>query len=109
MAERDEVLHRLRDATRAELVALSTALAVELGEDQETNLVHLAAAFKSAASEKVYRTTLVHVAKDVASQAKWKLETIPDTAEPFWVEDYVYQALGFLHRPDRDSLSEHEC
>jgi hypothetical protein len=25
-----------------------------------------------------------------------------------WIEEYVYQALGFVHRPDRKSLSDHE-
>lgn len=108
MTERDEVLNRLRAATPPEVIALAKALTVELSDDREVNFVHLAEAFRSAASEKVYRTTLVNVAKEVAGHAKWKLEPIPDTAEPLWVEDYVYQALGFVHRPDRGSLSEHE-
>jgi hypothetical protein len=109
MTERDEVLHRLRAATRPELTAVAKALSVELGEDEDTNVVHLADGFRSAASQKVYRTTLVNVARVVAGQANWKLDTIPDTAEPLWVEDYIYQALGFIHRPDRASLSEHEA
>jgi hypothetical protein len=108
MTERDEVLYRLRAATPFELTAIAKALAVELGEDRDANVVRLADAFRSAASEKVYRTTLVNVAREVAGQAKWKLEKIPDTAEAQWVEDYVYEALGFVHRPDRASLSDHE-
>jgi hypothetical protein len=108
MVEREELLSRLRTATQAEIGALAKALGFQLGEDRDANVVHLADAFRSAASEKVYRTTLVNVARDVAEQAKWKLEKIPDTAEPLWVEDYVYEALGFIHRPDRSSLSEFE-
>jgi hypothetical protein len=87
---------------------LAKALGFQIGEDRDANVVHLADAFRSAASEKVYRTTLVNVAREVAGQAKWKLETIPDTADPLWVEDYVYEALGFIYRPDRSSLSEFE-
>ena len=108
MAEREELLSRLRGATQAELGALAKALGMPLGNDHEGNVVHLADTFRSAASEKVYRTTLANVAREVAGQAKWKLEKIPDTAEALWIEDYVYEALGFIHRPDRSSLSELE-
>jgi hypothetical protein len=108
MTERDEVLYRLHAATRSELSAVAKALSIELVEDHGANVVHLADTFRSAASEKVYRTTLVNVAREIAGQAKWKLEKIPDTAEALWIEDYVYQALGFVHRPDRSALSEFE-
>jgi len=102
----DEVLTRLRAATPSERSALAKILSVELGDEADVNVVRLADAFRSAASEKVYRTTLVAVAKEVAGKAEWPLEKIADTAEVAWIEDYVYQALGFVHRPDRATLSD---
>jgi hypothetical protein len=69
-------------------------------------VVRLADAFRSAASEKVYRTTLVAVARAVAGNAEWPLDKIADTAEVAWIEDYIYQAIGFVHRPDRATLSD---
>ena len=108
MAGRDEVLARLRAATPAEHSALAKILGVELGGEPDQNVVRLADAYRSAASEKEYRKILVGVAKAAASRAEWKLDEVPELAETAWVEEYIYLALGFVHRPDRKSLSDHD-
>lgn len=108
MVQRDEIVGRLRTATRAENEALAKILGVELSEESDVNVVRLADAIRSAASEKEYRKIVVSVAKEVAGQAEWKLDPIPDTAESVWIEEYLHQALGFVHRPDRRSLSDFE-
>jgi hypothetical protein len=104
----DEVFVRLRTATPSERSALAKILGVELGEEPDENVVRLADAYRSAASEKEYRKILVSVASAAASFADWEFDKVPELAETPWIEDYIYLGLGFVHRPDRKSLSDHE-
>ncbi len=108
MVQREEILERLRAATNSENRALAKILGIELSDESDVNVVRLSDAFRSAASEKEYRKIVATVAKEVAGKAGWKLEPISDTAQTVWIEDYVYHALGFVHRPDLKTLSDHE-
>jgi hypothetical protein len=108
MGGRDDVIARLRAATRAETEALAKILGLELTGERDVDLVHLADTYRSAASERDFRKIVEAVAKEVAGQVGWKVESLPATTECTWIEDYIYQALGFMHRPDRQSLSDFE-
>jgi hypothetical protein len=108
MAGSDDVLARLRVATPSECSELAKILGVELRNEPDEVVVRLADAYRSAASEKEYRKILVGVAEAAANSAEWKLEEVSELAESSWIEDYIYVALGFVHRPDRKSLSDHD-
>lgn len=108
MAPRDEVLARLRVATPAERAALAKILEVSVDDEPETVIVRLADSYRSAASEKDYRKVLVSVASEAASRAQWKKREVRDTAQVEWIEDYIYLAVTFAERPDRESLSDVE-
>lgn len=100
----DEILMRLRAATDAERLALAKALEVTPEDDAEMLVVRLSDALRAAASATDYRAILELVAKHGAKEAKWTLNEIPGTARPDWIEDYIYAAMTFVHRPDRESL-----
>jgi hypothetical protein len=108
MTGSDEVLARLRTATSSERSALAKILGVDLGNERDENIVRLADAYRHAATEKEYRKILVGVAKAAAGSAEWPLDAVPELTDTSWIEDYVYLALGFVHRPNRKSLSDHE-
>ena len=103
---RDEILARLRAATPAERAALATVLEGTVDDEPETAIVRLADTYRSAASEKDYRKILIAVASEVGNRAKWKKHEIRDTTQVEWIEDYIYMAVTFAERPDRESLSD---
>ncbi len=108
MGTGDLLLARLRSATEAEKVAIAKALDIKLEEEPEVALVRLADALRRAADEEDYRKILVAVAREVANLTGWKRRVIRETAEPEWIEEYIYQGLAFAERSDRDSLSDQE-
>jgi hypothetical protein len=55
-----------------------------------------------------YRRGLLRVAHMLAGRAGWHLPAIPDTADVEWIEDYIYEVFGCIHRPDWNSLSDQD-
>lgn len=108
MTKTDEILLRLRAATDTERRALAKVFEVSPDQDPEILVVRLSDAIRTAATETDYRAILELAAKHGAKEAKWTLNEIPGTARPDWIEDYIYEAMTFTHRPDRQDLPAKE-
>lgn len=85
---------------------MAAHLRVDLGSDRDVNLVRLCDEYEAVGHED-YRTALTAVAAYVAVEARWKkMPELEDAVEIAWLEEYIHQAFGFIHREDRWSLPD---